>query len=70
MALYGALQGGAPVMMDEMGPLVVGEDGTLSRIANWDDMTDKEREMAFKLLTKRNAKRLKKLRPEKNDSNP
>jgi len=56
--------GGAPVLLDEMGPLVVSEDGMLSRIANWETMNERERAMAFKLLTKRNAKRLAKLRGE------
>lgn len=36
--------------------------GTLSRISNWDKMTEGERATTIRVLTKRNAARLKALR--------
>mmetsp|Transcript_55901 Transcript_55901/g.136979 ORF Transcript_55901/g.136979 Transcript_55901/m.136979 type:complete len:315 (+) Transcript_55901:147-1091(+) len=46
---------------DRMGPLVINTDGTTSRIANWAEMTDAERANTLRLITKRNAQRLKKI---------
>ena len=54
--------GGDPVPMDHLGPLVVGEDGRLSRITNWADMYEVERQVTLRVLTKRNVSRLKALR--------
>jgi len=36
---------GERVQMDHLGPMVIGEDGRVSRIANWDKLTDREREV-------------------------
>ena len=33
---------GEPKVMDPFGPIVVNSDGTLARIANWSEMTEKE----------------------------
>jgi len=55
---------GGAVAMDELGPLVVGVDGSLSRITNWTDMIDAEQEAALRVLKRRNAARLKVLRAE------
>jgi len=44
-----------------MGPLVVNEDGTLSRITNWAQMTVEERERTVRVLGKRNKLRLEQL---------
>jgi len=46
------------VRLDELGPMVVNTDGTLSRIANWREMTDMERERTLRLLSARNKLRL------------
>ncbi|TGJ79699.1 hypothetical protein E0Z10_g9062 [Xylaria hypoxylon] len=54
--------GGAALRLDHLGPLVVNEDGTLSRIANWEQMADIERENTVRILGKRNQTRLAKLR--------
>ncbi|RWA06764.1 hypothetical protein EKO27_g8341 [Xylaria grammica] len=54
--------GGAALRLDHLGPLVVNEDGTLSRIANWEKMADIERENTLRILGKRNQMRLAKLR--------
>ncbi|KAF3025635.1 hypothetical protein E8E14_013199 [Neopestalotiopsis sp. 37M] len=57
--------GGEGVRLDHMGPLVVNQDGTMSRINNWAEMSDIERENTLRILGKRNQQRLKKLREEK-----
>ena len=49
---------------DQMGPLVVAENGSLSRIANWAEMTPIERERTIRILGKRNKLRLDKLKAE------
>lgn len=49
---------GNAVKLDQLGPMVVNSDGTLSRIANWADMTEGERERTIKVLSKRNQIRM------------
>ncbi|KAI0790118.1 hypothetical protein BC629DRAFT_1593259 [Irpex lacteus] len=49
---------GEPIKFDELGPLVVNSDGTLSRIANWQSMTEPERERTMRVLVARNKIRL------------
>jgi hypothetical protein len=49
---------GQPVTLDRLGPVVVNADGTLARIANWHDMTDRERELTQRRISKRNIERL------------
>jgi hypothetical protein len=41
--------GGAALRLDHMGPMVVNEDGTLSRIANWDKMAEIEQTNALRI---------------------
>ncbi|KAI0112784.1 hypothetical protein F4776DRAFT_639884 [Hypoxylon sp. NC0597] len=50
--------GGEGVKLDKLGPLVVNEDGTMSRIANWAEMAEIERENTLRILGKRNQQRL------------
>ncbi|EDU44155.1 conserved hypothetical protein [Pyrenophora tritici-repentis Pt-1C-BFP] len=49
--------GGDAVKLDKLGPLVVNKDGTLSRIANWEQMADIERANTLRILCKRNMLR-------------
>jgi hypothetical protein len=49
--------GGSTVKLDHMGPLVVNKDGTLSRISNWAEMADIERQNTLRILGKRNQLR-------------
>ncbi|KAF8300419.1 hypothetical protein DL93DRAFT_2090986 [Clavulina sp. PMI_390] len=49
---------GDAIKFDSLGPLVVNSDGTLSRIANWHEMTERERATTVRLLVKRNKIRL------------
>lgn len=44
--------------------MVVGRDGTVSRIANWGEMAEIERRNALRILGKRNQLRLATLRGE------
>ncbi|KAI1139913.1 hypothetical protein F5Y05DRAFT_335856 [Hypoxylon sp. FL0543] len=50
--------GGEGVKLDKLGPLVVNEDGTMSRIANWAEMAEIERQNTLRILGKRNQLRL------------
>ncbi|KAL1840302.1 hypothetical protein VTJ49DRAFT_591 [Mycothermus thermophilus] len=53
---------GQAVALDNLGPMVVGRDGTVSRIANWHEMTEIERQNTLRVLCKRNQLRLANLR--------
>ena len=53
---------GQPLALDALGPMVVNRDGTLSRVANWGEMTAHEREATLRVLGKRNQLRLGELR--------
>ena len=54
--------GEATSMLDVLGPLVVHEDGTTGRIANWHEMTSAEQANVVRVLGRRNKKRLERLR--------
>ncbi|RHZ48554.1 uncharacterized protein CDV56_105173 [Aspergillus thermomutatus] len=54
--------GGSTVKLDALGPLVVNQDGSLSRIANWEQMTEIERRNTLRVLGKRNKLRLNALK--------
>ncbi|KAK4155067.1 hypothetical protein C8A00DRAFT_32152 [Chaetomidium leptoderma] len=49
---------GQAVALDNLGPMVVGRDGSISRIANWDELTATERQNTLRILGKRNQLRL------------
>lgn len=53
---------GQSVVLDHLGPMVVNTDGTLSRINNWNQMTDMERQSTLRIVGKRNKSRLEKLK--------
>ncbi|TFK80607.1 hypothetical protein K466DRAFT_667577 [Polyporus arcularius HHB13444] len=52
------VNGSQTFKFDKLGPVVVNSDGTLSRIANWENMVPIERERVLKLLVARNKVRL------------
>ncbi|KAK1723801.1 uncharacterized protein BDZ83DRAFT_753177 [Colletotrichum acutatum] len=58
-------RGDASTKLDHLGPLVVNQDGTMSRISNWGEMTEIERRNTVRILSKRNQLRLAGLRGEK-----
>jgi hypothetical protein len=49
--------GSSTVKLDHLGPLVVNKDGTLSRIANWEQMAEIEKSNTLRILGKRNMLR-------------
>ena len=53
---------GKPISLTHMGPMVVHKDGTLSRINNWGEMTETERQNTLRILVRRNQVRLNALR--------
>ena len=53
---------GEPAVMDRLGPVVVNLDGTLARIANWEQMTEHEQEVTKRRIAKRNIERLQRLK--------
>lgn len=54
--------GEAAVKLNHLGPLVVNQDGTLSRISNWQQMTDMEKKNTLRILGKRNQLRMEALK--------
>lgn len=49
----------------DKGVMVINTDGTISKISNWNEMTEREQIMACKLISKRNEKRKAALEIEK-----
>ncbi|KAF2630042.1 Prenylcysteine oxidase [Macroventuria anomochaeta] len=58
---------GEGVTLDHLGPMVVNKDGSLSRIANWETMSEKERKNTLRVLGKRNQLRLGELKGEQSE---
>ncbi|WFD27617.1 hypothetical protein MNAN1_002618 [Malassezia nana] len=58
------VQTSGSIKFDKLGPIVVNSDGTLSRVPNWQDMTDLEKERTIRVLSKRNQQRMAQLRGE------
>ncbi|CED85332.1 hypothetical protein [Phaffia rhodozyma] len=53
------VNGGGSVKLDDLGPMIVNTNGTLSRITNWKELSEPERERTIRLLVKkRNVLRL------------
>jgi hypothetical protein len=50
--------GDATVKLDHLGPMVIGVDGTLSRISNWEGMTAGEKKATLRIIGRRNQQRL------------
>lgn len=55
-------EGGSTVKLDHLGPLVVNQDGTMSRISNWGQMTEMEKKSTLRVLGKRNKQRMEALK--------
>ncbi|KAJ6781540.1 hypothetical protein PWT90_05027 [Aphanocladium album] len=49
---------GSTIKLSDLGPLVVNVDGTVSRINNWKEMTEAERETTVRMVRRRNKQRL------------
>lgn len=50
------------IKLDHLGPMLVNSDGTISRIANWQNLSDIEKERSLRLLAKRNNARMESLK--------
>jgi len=46
--------GSMSISLDSLGPVIVNIDGTISRISNWDQMTEREREVTMRRIALRN----------------
>ncbi|OAA35657.1 hypothetical protein NOR_07848 [Metarhizium rileyi] len=53
---------GTTVRLDHLGPLVVNIDGTMSRISNWSEMAEIEKQNTLRVLGRRNKQRLEALK--------
>lgn len=54
--------GNTSVKLDHLGPMVVGVDGTLARVSNWEEMTANEQKATLRIIGKRNKDRLEALK--------
>lgn len=45
---------GDSISLDHLGPMVVNSDGTLSRINNWEGLSQIEKDKTLRLIVKRN----------------
>ncbi|KAI0369584.1 hypothetical protein BV20DRAFT_967884 [Pilatotrama ljubarskyi] len=52
------INGNQTFKFDKLGPVVVNSDGTLSRIANWENMAPIEKERTLRILVARNQVRI------------
>lgn len=52
---------GETITFEEMGPVILNMDGTTRRINNWNEMSDKEREVTWRRISKRNEERRQKM---------
>ncbi|KIM23872.1 hypothetical protein M408DRAFT_332076, partial [Serendipita vermifera MAFF 305830] len=58
------LEVGSSVKLDKLGPMIINSDGTVSRISNWQEMSQLERDRTVRVLLKRNQIRLSSLSAE------
>merc|ERR1712232_1268522 len=50
---------GESIRFEEWGPIILNSDGTTRRISNWDTLTDHEKEVTWRRISKRNEERRK-----------
>ena len=48
---------GEPIVLDNVGPVIINTDGSLSRISNWHEMCAVEQERALTMIAARNKRR-------------
>jgi hypothetical protein len=48
---------GETIRFEEMGPIIINTDGTTRAIANWDELSEREKEVTWKRISKRNEER-------------
>ena len=64
-----SLKLGESLKLSEVGPMIINPDGTVRRIANWDILTEAERENTWRIIKARNKKRLDKLKQQQEGDN-
>ena len=57
------------IKIDKLGPIIINSDGTMSRIENWANLSDRERENSLRLIAKRNKLRREALQAKENHEN-
>ena len=45
------------IQLSELGAIIINSDGTMSKIANWHELTTQEQVKALRVIAKRNARR-------------
>jgi hypothetical protein len=50
---------GETIRFEEFGPIILNTDGSTRRIENWDTLTEKEKEVTWRRISKRNEERRK-----------
>mmetsp|Transcript_15405 Transcript_15405/g.21947 ORF Transcript_15405/g.21947 Transcript_15405/m.21947 type:complete len:105 (-) Transcript_15405:68-382(-) len=53
-----SLKMGEKLKLDHLGPIIINPDGTTHQIENWDTMTEKERGVAWRRISKQNQVRI------------
>lgn len=48
---------GETIRLEEMGPIILNTDGSTRRIENWDSLTEREKEVTWRRISKRNEER-------------
>jgi hypothetical protein len=52
-----SLQVGESLKLESVGPVIINSDGTTRTIANWDTLSEREKEVTWRRIKKRNAER-------------
>lgn len=63
-----SLKLGETISMDELGPIIINPDGTMRRIANWNQLTKGEQASTLRQISARNKKRIEALKAQQLDS--
>lgn len=50
---------GETIRFEEFGPIILNTDGSTRRIENWDTLTEKEKEVTWRRISRRNEERRK-----------
>lgn len=63
---------GETVSFDELGPIIVNLDGSARRISNWQELSKAEQEASWRVIAKRNKKRVEMMQQQEqhHDSQP
>ena len=48
---------GETITFEEWGPIILNTDGSTRKIANWDNLSEKEKEVTWRRISKRNEER-------------